>query len=128
MTLEERIRSCEVCRLRKHTEIDWIVCSLTDKLPEFEKQCPDFELDAYEAQSRREFSQESKVAIGDAVHHRNDEKLMAGGFLIGCLLILVSIALGVFQLQSIGTLGAKPIMLFVIGGAAITRDVFRKHL
>lgn len=128
MTLEERIQQCEICQLRKHTEEDWIVCSLTDALPDFEYLCPDFVEDPYEIQSKKEFSQETDVAIGEAPHHRRLEKLMAGGVYLGLLFIFFSIILGVVELLNFNGISKLPILLFFIGGVAIARDLLKKHL
>lgn len=128
MHLEERIQQCEICQLRKHTEEDWIVCSLTDALPIFEDICPDFVEDAYEVQSKKEFSQETEVAIGGASHHSGMEKRMAGGSFLGVLLLLVSVLLGCIQLLYFDGLGRTPIILFMTGGVAITLDVLKKHV
>ena len=128
MNLEERIQQCELCQLRKHTEEDWIVCSLTDALPDFEDTCPDFVEDPYEVQSKNEFSKETKVAIGNAAHHSIMEKTMAGGIYLGLLFIFLAVILGVFQILYFEGLGKTSIVLFFIGGVAITRDVFKKHV
>lgn len=105
-----------------------MVCSLTDALPDFEDTCPDFVEDPYEVQSKNEFSQETKVAIGNAAHHSGMEKRMAGGSLLGVVLLLISVLVGCIQLLYFDGLGRTPIILFMTGGVAIMRDVLKKHL
>lgn len=125
MTLEERIAYCEKCQLRKHTEDEWIVCSLTDELPTFEPFCDHFQLDEYEARSIEVFRTDNTTGIGNAKHHRRDEKLMAGGLYLGLLLVFISVILALVLHMNGLNFFKIPVGLFFIGGVAIARDLLQ---
>lgn len=128
MTLEEKISLCEKCTLREHTEEEWIVCSLTGKLPEFENHCPDFNLDEYEAKVIEEFRKESKTPIGNAPHHLPSEKVLGGGLYLGLLVLMIGIGILVYVFSEKGHFSIPGILLTVIGGGAIFRDIFKNTL
>lgn len=128
MTLEERISLCEKCTLREHTEEDWIVCSLTGKLPEFEESCPDFNLDEYEAKAIEEFRKEPPKENEVTGYQHQSDKILRSGFYVGLIAFMLGILIliVVFSInQSFSTFG---IILTVAGGGTMMKHVFKKSL
>jgi hypothetical protein len=52
MTLEEKLQFCSICQNRKMNRNIGMVCSLTQKKPHFDDNCPDFLKDEKELQRK----------------------------------------------------------------------------
>lgn len=70
MTLEEKLKVCSICKNRKHSIKEGLVCGKTGVKPEFADECPDFDIDIAEQERLRKNAAE--VAEAD---HR-----MSGAF------------------------------------------------
>ena len=70
MTLEEKLKVCSVCKNRKHSIKEGLVCSKTGAKPSFADECPDFDIDI--AEQERLKKNAAEVAEAD---HR-----MSGAF------------------------------------------------
>ena len=45
MTLEEKLKVCSICKNRKHSIKEGLVCGKTGTKPAFADECPDFGID-----------------------------------------------------------------------------------
>lgn len=45
MTLAQKLNQCEQCKKRDFSPKNGLVCSITKEKPDFEDECPDFEID-----------------------------------------------------------------------------------
>ena len=70
MTLEEKLKVCSICKNRKHSIKEGLVCSKTGAKPSFADECPDFDIDI--AEQERLKKNAAEVAEAD---HR-----MSGAF------------------------------------------------
>ena len=70
MTLEEKLKVCSICKNRKHSIKEGLVCGKTGKKPAFADECPDFDIDI--AEQERLKKNAAEVAEAD---HR-----MSGAF------------------------------------------------
>ena len=70
MTIEEKLKVCSICKNRKHSIKEGLVCGKTGVKPEFADECPDFDIDIAEQERLRKNAAE--VAEAD---HR-----MSGAF------------------------------------------------
>ena len=48
MTLEEKLKVCSICKSRKHSIKEGLVCGKTEAKPAFADECPDFDIDVAE--------------------------------------------------------------------------------
>ena len=70
MILEEKLKVCSVCKNRKHSIKEGLICGKTGRKPEFADECPDFDIDI--AEQERLKKNAAEVAEAD---HR-----MSGAF------------------------------------------------
>ena len=70
MTLEEKLKVCSICKNRKHSIKEGLVCGKTGAKPAFADECPDFDIDV--AEQERLNKNAAEVAEAD---HR-----MSGAF------------------------------------------------
>ena len=70
MTLEEKLKMCSICKNRKHSIKEGLVCGKTGEKPAFADECPDFDIDI--AEQERLKKNAAEVAEAD---HR-----MSGAF------------------------------------------------
>ena len=70
MTLEEKLKMCSICKNRKHSIKEGLVCGKTGTKPAFADECPDFDIDI--AEQERLKKNAAEVAEAD---HR-----MSGAF------------------------------------------------
>ena len=75
MTLEEKLKVCSVCKNRKHSIKEGLVCGKTGRKPEFADECPDFDIDIAE----QERLKKNTAELAEADHRRSG----AFGFYIG---------------------------------------------
>lgn len=69
MTREEQLDSCLTCVNRKFTMDKGIVCNLTGRIADFEKECPDYDVDIveYEIFIPRSY----KKYVDQSIHHED---------------------------------------------------------
>ena len=70
MTLEEKLKVCSICKNRKHSIKEGLICGKTEAKPAFADECPDFDIDV--AEQERLNKNAAEVAEAD---HR-----MSGAF------------------------------------------------
>lgn len=75
MTLEEKLKVCRICKNRKHSIKEGLICGKTGAKPAFTEECPDFDIDV--AEQERQKKNTAEVAEAD---HR---KSVAFGCYIG---------------------------------------------
>ena len=75
MTLEEKLKVCSVCKNRKHSIKEGLVCGKTGTKPAFADECPDFDIDIAE----QERLKKNTAELAEADHRRSG----AFGFYIG---------------------------------------------
>ena len=75
MTLEEKLKVCSICKNRKHSIKEGLVCGKTGRKPEFADECPDFDIDIAE----QERLKKNTAELAEADHRRSG----AFGFYIG---------------------------------------------
>ena len=75
MTPEEKLKVCSVCKNRKHSIKEGLVCGKTGRKPEFADECPDFDIDIAE----QERLKKNTAELAEADHRRSG----AFGFYIG---------------------------------------------
>lgn len=62
MTREERVAFCKTCTNRKLDMKVGLICSLTGKMADFEKNCPDYNIDKKVAKQENEKKKEKELA------------------------------------------------------------------
>ena len=75
MTLEEKLKVCSICKNRKHSIKEGLVCGKTGTKPAFADECPDFDIDIAE----QERLKKNTAELAEADHRRSG----AFGFYIG---------------------------------------------
>ena len=75
MTLEEKLKVCSICKNRKHSIKEGLVCGKTGRKPEFADECPDFDIDIAE----QERLKKNTAELAEVDHRRSG----AFGFYIG---------------------------------------------
>ena len=75
MTLEEKLKVCSICKNRKHSIKEGLVCGKTGTKPAFADECPDFDIDIPE----QERLKKNAAEVAEADHRRSG----AFGFYIG---------------------------------------------
>lgn len=75
MTLEEKLKVCSICKNRKHSIKEGLVCGKTGAKPAFTEECPDFDIDIAE----QERLKKNTAELAEADHRRSG----AFGFYIG---------------------------------------------
>ena len=75
MTLEEKLKMCSICKNRKHSIKEGLVCGKTGEKPAFADECPDFDIDIPE----QERLKKNTAELAEADHRRSG----AFGFYIG---------------------------------------------
>ena len=75
MTLEEKLKVCSVCKNRKHSIKEGLVCGKTGEKPAFADECPDFDIDIVE----QERLKKNTAELAEVDHRRSG----AFGFYIG---------------------------------------------
>ena len=75
MTLEEKLKVCSICKNRKHSIKEGLVCGKTGTKPAFADECPDFDIDIAE----QERLKKNAAEVAEADHRRSG----AFGFYIG---------------------------------------------
>ena len=75
MTLEEKLKMCSICKNRKHSIKEGLVCGKTGTKPAFAEECPDFDIDVAEQERQKKNTAE----VAEADHRRSG----AFGFYIG---------------------------------------------
>lgn len=100
MTDKERIQICQVCTNRKMNRNVGLVCGLTDKKPDFEDTCVDFDSDATEADYilRRKLAASGDDTVGDKYNFKKNKEI---GLIIGCAGLFITIISHMY-LSSIG--------------------------
>lgn len=67
MTLEEKLKVCSICKNRKHSIKEGLVCGKTDAKPAFADDCPDFDIDIAEQKRLKKNAAE----VAEADHRRS---------------------------------------------------------
>ena len=67
MTLEEKLKVCSICKNRKHSIKEGLVCGKTGRKPEFADECPDFDIDIAE----QERLKKNTAELAEADHRRS---------------------------------------------------------
>ena len=67
MTPEEKLKVCSVCKNRKHSIKEGLVCGKTGRKPEFADECPDFDIDIAE----QERLKKNTAELAEADHRRS---------------------------------------------------------
>ncbi|MBN1990560.1 MAG: hypothetical protein JW783_14245 [Bacteroidales bacterium] len=62
MTREERLVFCKICANRKLDMSDGLICSLTNKVADFDNNCPDYDSDERAAKQELEKKKEKDIA------------------------------------------------------------------
>ena len=75
MILEEKLKVCSICKNRKHSIKEGLVCGKTGKKPGFADECPDFDIDIAE----QERLKKNTAELAEVDHRRSG----AFGFYIG---------------------------------------------
>lgn len=75
MTLEEKLKVCSICKNRKHSIKEGLICGKTGAKPAFTEECPDFDIDVAEQERQKKNTAE----VAEADHRRSG----AFGFYIG---------------------------------------------
>lgn len=75
MTPEEKLKVCSICKNRKHSIKEGLVCGKTGTKPAFADECPDFDIDIAE----QERLKKNTAELAEADHRRSG----AFGFYIG---------------------------------------------
>ena len=75
MTLEEKLKACSICKNRKFSAKEGLICGNTGAKPAFEDECHDFDLDFTE----QERLKKNTAELAEADHRRSG----AFGFYIG---------------------------------------------
>ena len=75
MTPEEKLKMCSICKNRKHSIKEGLVCGKTGAKPAFTEECPDFDIDVAEQERQKKNTAE----VAEADHRRSG----AFGFYIG---------------------------------------------
>ena len=75
MPLEEKLKMCSICKNRKHSIKEGLVCGKTGEKPAFADECPDFDIDVPE----QERLKKNTAKLAEADHRRSG----AFGFYIG---------------------------------------------
>ena len=75
MTLEEKLKVCSICKNRKHSIKEGLICGKTGAKPAFTEECPDFDIDVAEQERQKKNTAE----LAEADHRRSG----AFGFYIG---------------------------------------------
>ena len=75
MTLEEKLKVCSICKNRKHSIKEGLVCGKTGTKPAFADECPDFDIDIAE----QERLKKNTAELAEVDHRRSG----AFGFYIG---------------------------------------------
>lgn len=70
MTLEEKLKMCSICKNRKHSIKEGLVCGKTGEKPAFADECPDFDIDIPE----QERLKKNAAEVAEADHR------MSGAF------------------------------------------------
>ena len=70
MTLEEKLKVCSICKNRKHSIKEGLVCGKTGEKPAFADECPDFDIDIPE----QERLKKNAAEVAEADHR------MSGAF------------------------------------------------
>lgn len=75
MTIEEKQKVCSICKNRKHSIKEGLICGKTEAKPAFADECPDFDIDVAEQERQKKNTAE----VAEADHRRSG----AFGFYIG---------------------------------------------
>lgn len=75
MTLEEKLKVCSICKNRKHSIKEGLVCGKTGAKPAFADDCPDFDIDIAE----QERLKKNAAEVAEADHRKSG----SFGFYIG---------------------------------------------
>ncbi len=75
MTLEEKLKVCSICKNRKHSIKEGLLCGKTGTKPAFADECPDLDIDIAE----QERLKKNAAEVAEADHRRSG----AFGFYIG---------------------------------------------
>ena len=75
MTLEEKLKVCSICKNRKHSIKEGLICGKTGAKPAFAEECPDIDLDIAE----QERLNKNAAEVAEVDHRRSG----AFGFYIG---------------------------------------------
>ena len=63
MTIEEKLKMCSICKNRKHSIKEGLVCGKAGTKPAFADECPDFDIDV--AEQERQKKNTAEVAEAD---------------------------------------------------------------
>ncbi len=122
MTLDEQLKFCRICQIRKFDMNVGVVCSLTNSKPAFTDRCPTFKLDEPEAnrlaEVERQVSQSEGSGGGSSLEGKGIRMGVAGG-----IIMMVIAAVWFFAGMAAGRIFFYPPVLFVIGVYALIKGL-----
>ncbi len=128
MTLEHRLQYCRACTHRQMNASIGLVCSLTEEKPAFEDKCPDFALDAEEAQRITNMEQAAAYEEdNDGGFFAIEQKGIKKGAVGGILMIVVAVVWFFVGLEA-GYIYFYPPVLFCIGVYALIKGVIKGNI